>query len=157
MSLVSVRGNLIVYPLGLMWMPWLNGDAKVLAGRALRYGGFGLGVRGLLELYGGFGRARWRPQFVCVEESLWDWSFRGGLGCLMRRPCIKALASAFLAACSYTCHKASLGFSIKNKNRWVKALLNCLFVCMLFQVVAGFQMQPVFVFVGNPFWVPSHR
>ena len=61
MSLVSVRGNLIVYPLGLMWMPWLNGDAKVLAGRALRYGGFGLGVRGLLELYGGFGRARWRP------------------------------------------------------------------------------------------------
>ena len=62
-----------------------------------------------------------------------------------------------LSACSYTCHKASLGFSIKNKNRWVKALLNCLFVCMLFQVVAGFQMQPVFVFVGNPFWVPSHR
>ena len=46
----------------------VNGDAKGLAGRAL-HGGFGLGVWALVELHGDFGRVR--PQFVCVEESLW--------------------------------------------------------------------------------------
>ena len=71
MSSVSVCGHLIiVYPLRLMWTPWLSGDAKGLAGRAL-HGGFGLGARALVELYGDFGQARWRPQFVCVEKKLW--------------------------------------------------------------------------------------
>ena len=71
-GLLSVCGSVTVYPLGtplgLMWTPCLNGDAKGLAGRAL-HGGFGLGVWALVELHGDFGRVR--PQFVCVEESLW--------------------------------------------------------------------------------------
>ena len=59
-------------------MPWLNGDAKGLAGRALQYGGFGLGVRGLVELYmealvclrgGEFGGLElpWRPWLPYAE------------------------------------------------------------------------------------------
>ena len=44
MSSVSVCGSLIVYPLRLMWTPWLNGDAKGLAGRALHGG-----VRALVD------------------------------------------------------------------------------------------------------------
>ena len=70
MSSVSLCVSLIVCPLRLIWTPWLNGDAKGLGGRAL-HGGFGLGVRALVELYGEFGRARRRPQFVCVEKRLW--------------------------------------------------------------------------------------
>ena len=66
-------------------------DAKGLGGRAL-HGGFGLGVRALVELYGEFGRARWRPQFVCVEKRLW------GFDCLMRRPRLQALASVYFFA-----------------------------------------------------------
>ena len=91
---------------GLTWRPWRVGwpYVEALAGRAL-HGAVWFGRAD-------FGRARWRPQFVCVEESLWDWSFRGGLGCLMRRPCIKALASAFLAGARFgDCVKAWCGYS----------------------------------------------